>query len=90
MRVMPGFTNHQELRYTWLEMAGKIAARIAVGIVCCWGLAFATLLFFYAVNPWIDHKEIPVFGSRASDAALFGAAGLMCVFVIRRFIQGRR
>jgi hypothetical protein len=71
-------------------MAGNVAGRVAVGIVCCWGFVFAALLFLYAVNPWIDHKEIPVFGSRASDTALFGVAGLICVFVILRFIQGRR
>ena len=71
-------------------MAGKIAGRVAVGIVCCWGFAFAALLLLYAVNPWIDRKEIPVFGSRASDTALFGAAGLICAFVTLRFIQGRR
>jgi hypothetical protein len=73
-----------------LEMAGKVADRLAVGIVCCWGFSLAALLFSYAASPWIDHKEIPVFGSRASDAGLFGAAGLICVFVILRFIQGRR
>ena len=71
-------------------MFQSVAGKLAVGIVCCWGVAFAALMFFYAVNPWIDHKEIPVFGSRASDTALFGAAGLICVFVILRFIQGRR
>ena len=71
-------------------MAGKVAGRVAVGVVCFWGFVFAALLFVYAVNPWIDHKEIPVFSSRASDTALFGAAGLVCVFVILRFIQRRR
>jgi hypothetical protein len=71
-------------------MFQSVAGKLAVGIVCCWGVAFAALMFFYAVNPWIDHKEIPVFGSRSSDTALFGAAGLVCVFVILRFIQGRR
>lgn len=71
-------------------MAGKVAGRVAVGIVCCWGFALAALLFLYAVSPWIDHKEIPFFGSRASDTALFGAAELICVFVILRFIQGKR
>lgn len=78
------------MRYTSFEMTGKVAGKLGVGIVCCWGFAFAALSFFYAVNPWIDHKEIPVFGSRTSDTALFGAAGLICVFVILRFIQGRR
>ena len=61
-------------------MFQSVAGKLAVGIVCCWGVAFAALIFFYAVNPWIDHKEIPVFGSRSSDTALFGAPGLVCVF----------
>jgi len=71
-------------------MAKKVAVRLAVAIVCFWGFAFAALLFSYALVPWIDHKEIPIFGSQVSDSALFGAAGLTCVFVILRFIQGRR
>jgi hypothetical protein len=50
----------------------------------------AALLFLYAVNPWFDHKEIPVFGSRLSETALFGAAGMTCAFVTMRLIQGRR
>ena len=86
----PDFNNHQELRYTSLEMATNAGARVAVGIVCCWGFAFAALLFFYAVGPWTDHREIPVFGSRPLDTMLFGTAGLICVFVIARLIQGRR
>lgn len=71
-------------------MVGNLGRRVAVGIVCCWGFAFAALLFFYALSPWIDHKEIPVFGSRLLDTVLFGAAGLICVFVIARLIQGKR
>ena len=86
----PDFNNHQELRYTSLEMARRVGERVAVGIVCCWGFAFAALLFFYAVGPWTDHQVIPFFGSRLLDTMLFGTAGLICVFVIARLIQGRR
>jgi hypothetical protein len=71
-------------------MAKRAAVRLAVGIVCFWGFAFSALLFFYALAPWIEHKEIPVFASRMSDTTLFGAAGLIFVFVIVRFIKGRR
>jgi hypothetical protein len=71
-------------------MAANITGRIALGIVCCCGFALAALLFFYAVSPWIDRKEIPVFGSGALDALLFGMAGLICSFVTMRLIQGRR
>jgi hypothetical protein len=71
-------------------MFQSVSGKLAVGFVCCSGIAFAALLFFYAVNPWIDHKEIPVLSSRLSDTALFGPAGLICVFVILRFIQGRQ
>ena len=48
-------------------MAGHLGRKVAVGIVCCWGFAFAALLFFYALSPWVDHREIPVFGSRSLD-----------------------
>jgi hypothetical protein len=71
-------------------MTDNFLAKVAVGIVCCCGFGFATLLFFYAANPWIDHQEIPVFGSRQLDALLFSAAGFMCAFVTIRFAQGRR
>ena len=71
-------------------MAGNVGGRVAVGIVCCWGFALTALLFFYAVNPWIDHRVIPVFHSLSSNTVLFGAAGLICLFVFARLIQGRR
>jgi hypothetical protein len=71
-------------------MASNVGVRVAVGIVCCWGFVFAALLFFYAIGPWTDHRAIPLFGSRLLDTMLFGAAGLICVFVIARLIQGRR
>ena len=71
-------------------MATNAGARLAVGIVCCCGFAFAALLFFCAVGPWTDHRAIPVFGSRPLDTLLFGTAGMICVFVIARLIQGRR
>ena len=44
---------------------------------------------FAAVNPWVDHHEIPFLGSRFYDSALFGVAGFLCVFVIVRLIQGK-
>jgi len=68
----------------------NVGSRVAIGIVCCCGFAVAALLFLYAANPWIDHTEIPLFHSRASDTVLFGVAGLFCLFVIARLIQGRR
>jgi drug/metabolite transporter (DMT)-like permease len=71
-------------------MAGNVGGRVAVGIVCCWGFALTALSFFYAVGPWTDPKEIPVFHSRLLDTALFGMAGLISLFVIARLIQGRR
>ena len=68
----------------------NIGAKIAIGIVCCWGFALAGLLFFYAASPWIEHREIPFFHSRLSHTLMFGAAGLICLFVITRLLQGRR
>jgi hypothetical protein len=71
-------------------MATNIAAKIALGAVCCCGFGLAALLLFYAGAPWIDSKEIPVFGSRLSDTAIFGVAGLICAFVTLRLVRGRR
>jgi hypothetical protein len=68
----------------------NISAKIAIGIVCFWGVALAALLFFYAASPWIEHEAIPSFHSRFADTLLFGTAGLICLFVITRLIQGRR
>lgn len=68
----------------------NVGGRVAVGIVCCWGFSLAALLFFYAAGPWIDHGEIPVFHSRPLDTLLFGAAGLICILVIAKLVQGRR
>jgi hypothetical protein len=78
------------LRYTSEEMAWKITGTVAIGIVSSAGFMLAALLLFCAVNPWVDPKEIPVFGSRALDTLLFGAAGPICAFVTTRLIQGRR
>jgi hypothetical protein len=66
-----------------------VGVRIAIGIVCFLGFTLAALLFFAAVNPWVDPREIPFLGSRFYDSALFGAAGFLCVFVEVRLIQGR-
>jgi len=64
-------------------------AKIAIGLVCFLGFILATLLFFYAGNPWIEEREIPIFGSRFLDSTLFGLAGLFCVFVNIRLMQGK-
>jgi hypothetical protein len=63
--------------------------RIALGVVCFFGLTFATLLLFYAGSPWIEQRAIPFFGSRFYDSVLFGIAGLFCVYVNIRLIQGK-
>jgi uncharacterized protein YacL len=90
MSKTPSFNNHQESRYTSLDMATNAGVRVAVGVVCCWGFAFAALLFFYAIAPWTDHRAIAFFRSRPLDTMLFDTAGVICVFVIARLIQGRR
>jgi hypothetical protein len=63
--------------------------RVALVVVCLFGLPFAALLLFAAVNPWVDQHEIPFLGSRFYDSALFGPAGLLCAFVVVRLIQGK-
>ena len=71
-------------------MIEKIVGKTALGIVCSCGFAFSALLLFYAVSPWTDPKVIPVFHSRLLGSVLFGAAVLICVFVIAQLIRGRR
>jgi hypothetical protein len=90
MSVIACFQQSSRVAVHFAEMAENVGGRVAVGIVCCWGFALTALLLFYAVNPWIDHREVPIFHSRPSDTALFGATGLICLFVIARLIQGRR
>lgn len=67
----------------------SVAAKIALGVVCCCGFALAALLLLYAGSPWVDHKAIPIFGSRLADTMLFGPAGLICAFVTTRLIRFR-
>jgi len=64
-------------------------ARIAIGALSFFGFTLAALLFFYAGNPWIERGEIPFSGSRFFDSASFGMAGLLCVFVNVRLVQGK-
>jgi hypothetical protein len=33
--ISPDFRNHHKLRYTSFEMAGNLAGKVALGIVCC-------------------------------------------------------
>src|SRR5947208_17063256 len=70
-------------------MTGNVGGRVAVGMCVAGVLQILVLSFFYAVGPWADPKEIPVFHSRLLDTALFGMAGLISLFVIAKLIQGR-
>jgi len=71
-------------------MKMSVAGRFAIGVVSCCGFAFAALLFVYAVSPWVDQKQIPFFGTPASDTVLFGTAGAFCALVNIRLLQRRR
>ena len=64
-------------------------AKIAIGIVATIGMTLGALFFFYGAGPWIEAGAIPMFGSRIYDTALFGAAGLLCIFITLRLIQGK-
>jgi hypothetical protein len=64
--------------------------KIAIGTLSFFGFAFAALLLFYAVNPWLERTEIPFFGSRIRDTAWFGITALVSVFATIRLIQGKR
>jgi hypothetical protein len=50
----------------------------------------AALLVFYAVSPWADRNEIPFFGSRIRDTAIFSLLGLSSISAIVGLIRGRR
>jgi hypothetical protein len=63
-------------------------AKVAIGVVCFLGLLLAALLFFYAKSLWIEQREI-YFGSRFFNSAVSGMAGLFCVFVSMRLMQGK-
>ncbi len=67
----------------------SMLAKIAVGVVAAIGIALTVLFFFYAIVLWTEARAIPMFGSKIYDSAVFGAAGLLCIFVNLRLIQGR-
>lgn len=88
-RALLGYSsldNPNPMRYK-----GSMSAvvRIAIGVVCLFGFTLAALLFFYAANPWMERVEVPLFGSRIYDTALFSVIGLLCVLASIRLIQGR-
>jgi hypothetical protein len=64
-------------------------AKIAIGIVATIGMTLGALFFFYGAGPWIEAGAIPMFGSRIYDTTLFGVAGLLCIFITLRLIQGK-
>ena len=64
-------------------------AKISIEIVAIIGMTLGALFLFQAVGPWIEAQTIPMFGSRIYDTALFGAAGLLWVFITLRLIQGK-
>jgi hypothetical protein len=58
--------------------------------VSFFGFMLCALLIFYAVSPWSDHKEIPFFGSRFRDTALFLILGLFSLSVTVELLRGKR
>jgi hypothetical protein len=71
------------------HLASNTAGRAAVGVVCIFGFVLVALLTFYAASPWLDHKEIPFFGSRLRDSALFAFAAAASMYVTVSLARGR-
>ena len=55
--------------------------RLAVGVVCVFGLCLSALLIFYAVSPWFDHAHIPFFGSRLRDSTTFSVSAAVSICI---------
>ena len=70
-------------------MSTKVAGRIEIAVVSFFGLTLCTLFIFYAVSPWSDHNEIPFFGSRFRDTALFSILGLSSLCITIQLLRGR-
>ena len=65
-------------------------AGILVGLVSLFGFAFAAILFFYSISPYVDRRVIPFSHSAIKDTLIFGSAGVCCLFVSIKLIAGRR
>ena len=64
--------------------------QINIVVVSSLGLLLATLLFFYAAAPWMEHGVIPFSGSRLGDTSIFGVIGLFCIFVGIQLFRSKR
>jgi hypothetical protein len=67
----------------------KATGRIGIALASIFGFAFCGLLILYAVSPWLDQKEIPFFGSRFFDTAIFSTFGLASLFCNLQLLRGK-
>ena len=67
-----------------------VVEKLAVGVVCLFGLLLSALLIFYATSPWLDHLQIPFFGSRSRDSTLFAACAALSLYVTISLALRRR
>jgi cell division protein FtsW (lipid II flippase) len=71
-------------------MQSKVTGLAGTALVCIFGFVLSALLLMYAASPWIDHNEIPFFGTRLHDTAIFFVLGASGVAITVGLARGRR
>jgi hypothetical protein len=71
-------------------MQSKVAGLVGTTVVCIFGFVLCALFLMYAASPWIDHNQIPFFGSRLRDTAIFFILGASGISVTVGLARGRR
>jgi hypothetical protein len=72
------------------SMQSKGAGLIGTTVVCIFGFVLCALWLMYAISPWIDHNQIPFFGTRLRDTAVFLSLGSSGITVTVGLARGRR
>jgi hypothetical protein len=71
-------------------MRPRTGGRVGTAVVSFFGFMLCALFIFYAVPPWLEHNEIPFFGLRFRDTALFSILGLSSLSVTVQLLRGKR
>ncbi len=71
-------------------MHSKVTGLVGTTVLCLFGLVLSALLLMYAASPWIDHNEIPFFGTRLRDTAIFSVLGSLNICILVGLARGKR
>jgi hypothetical protein len=71
-------------------MQSKAMSLVGITVVCIVSSALSALFLMYAFSPWIDHNEIPFFGSRLRDTTVFSILGASGISVTVGLARGKR